>query len=106
MIALIGKCLESIIGEKVDSLQVAFTPEASRISNKSINDLIALWLPIVTTVLAYIANIIDKDLSEILSENDSLESVSSKVSTFIYVSQATNPNPAFTSFKGFISPKG
>ena len=57
LIAIIGKCLESIIGEKVDSLQVAFTPEASRITNKSINDLIALWLPIVTTVLAYVANI-------------------------------------------------
>lgn len=106
LIAIIGKCLESIIGEKVDSLQVAFTPDASKITNKSINDLIALWLPIVTAILAYVANIIDKDLSEIFSENDSLESISSKVSTFIYVSQNTNPNPAFTSFKSFISPKG
>jgi hypothetical protein len=106
LIAVVGRCLESIIGEKVDLSQVAFTPEAANISNKSINDLIVLWLPIVTAVLAFVSNVIDKDLSEILSEANALESVSSKVSTAIYVSQTTNPNPVFTSFKSFVSPRG
>jgi hypothetical protein len=106
LIAVVGRCLESIIGEKVDLSQVAFTPDAANTSNKSMNDLIALWLPIVTAVLAFVSSVIDKDLSEILSEANALESVSSKVSTAIYVSQTTNPNPVFTSFKSFVSLRG
>jgi hypothetical protein len=105
LIAVIGGCMETIIGENVDLSQVAFTPEASKIKNKSINDLIALWIPIVTIVLAYVANVINKDLSEVLSEDGVLESVSSQVSTYIYTSEVTNPNPAFASFKNFVSPK-
>ncbi|MBW4638331.1 MAG: AIPR family protein [Gloeocapsa sp. UFS-A4-WI-NPMV-4B04] len=106
LIAVTGKYLEVIIEKKTDLSQIEFTTEASNINNKSINDLVALWLPIVTTVLAFVGNVIDKDLSELLSEENALESISSRVVTSIYVSQATNPNPVFTSFKSFVCPKG
>ncbi|NJO66193.1 MAG: hypothetical protein HC832_00975 [Leptolyngbyaceae cyanobacterium RM1_405_57] len=106
LIAVTAKCLESVIGEKVDLLQVAFTPEASKNSNKSINDLAALWLPVVTAVLAYATGAIDKDLSEILSEENALENIAGKVSTAIYTNQAITPNPALSSFKNFVSAKG
>jgi hypothetical protein len=106
LIAVIGRCLESIIDETVDLGQIGFTPDAAKASNKSINDLIAIWLPVVTTILAYVTGTIDKDLSEILSEDNALESISSKVSTAIYANQATNPNPVLVSFKDFVSPRG
>lgn len=105
LIAVTGNCLEVIIDKKTDLSQIAFTTEASNIKNKPINDLVALWLPIVTTVLAFVGNVIDKDISELLSEEKALESISSSVGTSIYVSQATNPNPGFTSFKSFVCPK-
>lgn len=106
LIAIIGRCLESVLGEKVDPEQVSFTPDAAEASNKSINDLIAVWLPVVTTVLAYVTGSIDKDLSEILSEENALGSISNKVSTAIYANQATNPNPVLVSFKDSVSPRG
>jgi hypothetical protein len=82
------------------------TALAVAITIKSTNDLIALWLPIVTVALAFVASVIDKDVSELLSEDNALESISSKVNTSIYVSQATNPNPVFASFKSLVSSKG
>jgi hypothetical protein len=106
LIAIIGRCLESVLGEKTDLGQVGFTPDAAKASNKSINDLTAIWLPVVTTVLAYVTGSIDKDLSEILTEDNALESISSKVSIAIYANQATNPNPVLISFKGFVSSRG
>lgn len=106
LIAVTAKCLESILGEKVDLSQIAFTPDASKSTNKSINDLAALWLPVVTTVLAYATGAIDKDLSEILSEDNALENIANKVSTAIYTNQAINPNPALSSFKSFVSARG
>ncbi|HEY9670519.1 MAG TPA: AIPR family protein [Waterburya sp.] len=106
LIAVVAECLESIIGDRVDLSQVAFKPDPSKITNKSINDLVALWLPIVTNVLAYVTSVINKDLSEIMLEDNALKNISSQVSTGIYATQATNPNPVLTSFKNFVSPKG
>lgn len=107
LIAVIGRCLESILGERVDLSQVSFTPEAAKTTNKSINDLIATWLPVVITVLSYVATFMgEKDLSEILKEEGSLENIAKQVNALIYVNQTTNPNPAFFSFKKLVSPKG
>jgi len=45
--------------------------------------LIGLWLPIVTAVLAFVANVINKDVSELLFEDDALEIISKEVSASI-----------------------
>lgn len=68
--------------------------------------MIALWLPIVTAVLAFVANVINKDVSELLFENDALERISKEVNASIYVNQATNPNPVFISFKNCVCSRG
>jgi len=106
LIAIIGRCLESVLGEKFDLEQIGFTPDTAKASNKSINDLIAIWLPVVTTILAYVTGAVDKDISEILSEDNALASISSKAGTATYANQATNPNPVLISFKDFASPRG
>jgi hypothetical protein len=106
LIAVIGRCMESILDEATDLGQVAFTPNAANATNNSINNLIDLWLPVVTTVLAFVTTNIDKDLSELLSEGNILNDISPKVSAIIYMNQAVSPNAVLASFKDFVSPKG
>jgi hypothetical protein len=106
LIAIIGKCLEPILGEKVDLGQISFSTNAARSSNKSINDLIAIWLPVVTTVLAYVTGAIGEDLSNALDGEHALSEIASKVSTAIYVNQETSPNMALTNFRAFVSAQG
>ena len=110
LIAVIAKSLESILKEKTDLGQIAFTPNAATATNKSIDDLIALWLPAVNIVLDFVTTLIttnNKDLSEILSEDGVLDNIANSVRAYIHTFQALNPiSPVQESFKNSVSPKG
>lgn len=95
LIALTAQCLESILSTRVDIDHIAFLPDIANRDNYSLTELTALWLPIVSIVLSYAEatiNIMEKDLSEIIYEEGSLERISQQVSSFIYATQSTNPN--------------
>jgi hypothetical protein len=109
LIALTARCLESILSERVDSTQISFLPEAANRNNYSVKQLTALWLPIVNIILSYTESVIaavGKDVSDVISEEGSLERTAQQVGTLIYASQATAPNPLFPSFRSYISPLG
>jgi len=106
LMAVIARCLESIIEEKTDLGKVAFTPNVAKASHKPINNLIELWLPVVTTVLAFVASNIHEELSDVLSQDNILDKIATEVSTSIYTIQTTMPNATLTSFKDCVSPEG
>lgn len=106
LISIIGRALESILNEPVDLSQIAFDPNSSKAENKSVNDLIATWLPITNIVITLVATVVDRDISDILTEDNSLEDISSKVSSLIYATQQAGNTTVFESFKNIVCPKG
>lgn len=108
LIALTAKCLESIISAKIDLQHIAFSINVAKRNNNSIKQLIALWIPIISTILPYtVICTKNKDISEIISEENSLENISEQVNAMIYTSQQYNlPNTLVQSFKDYVDPVG
>src|SRR5690554_310271 len=106
VLSIIGRSLDSIVGERVDLDHVAFTPECARKSSNSFNDLIAYCSPIAATIISFLASSISSDFSEVLKDESSLDSNSSNVGVFLYNLNMAGANPAISSFKDKISPKG
>lgn len=103
-IAIISKNLETILGFPVETSEVSFTTHASNVKNKSFYDLIASWLPIVRIVTTYLANKYHENFSDIIQRDDALNEVGIDLSTFIYTSFMSNPNPGVETFKLMVDP--
>ena len=54
--AMVAKCVEIVLGKKVDVETVAFSPEASKKDKNSIIELVASWSSVVETVLVFLAS--------------------------------------------------
>jgi len=105
-ISVVGACLEQILGEPVDLREVAFQPEFSRRENKSLNDLIALCLPIVSIALSHIASVLPEDLSAVMKRTQGFSDLSRQVGSLIYASQVAGIPSAIASLREAISAKG
>lgn len=103
-ISLIAHNLDSILGIQVNKSEVSFTTHASNIKNKTINELIASWLPIVKIVTTYLANKYHENFSETIQNDNALKEVSTELETFIYTSFQSNPNPGVEAFKLLVDP--
>lgn len=104
-IALIAANLDTILGLQINRNEVSFTTHASSIKNHSLNDLIASWMPIVKIVTTYLANKYHDNFSEIIQLDSALKDVSTDLSTFIYTSFMSNPNPGVETFKQMVDPQ-
>nr|VFK59589.1 MAG: AIPR protein [Candidatus Kentron sp. TUN] len=85
-IAIVGRCIETILEESTDIGEVTFTSEAANAKNKTINDLVVIWLPIVSMVLSFVdpmIGVLKRDLSEIINDNDGLDDMASSVNAHI-----------------------
>ena len=103
-VAVFGKCLESILGQKVLIKQVGFTPVASKAQNKSINDLIVEILPVVNIVLTFVTTTINgKEFYEILEEENPVERISTQVGSILYATLTASTNPAIEIFKSILT---
>lgn len=104
LISVIGKCLPVILGKNIDIGQIGLTPEYANQKNKSFNDITAELLPLINIILTYTANSITKDFSEVIREDNILDTISNQVSAIIYASNSpTIPNPLFDNFKKMLT---
>lgn len=106
-ISIVGRCFEQLIGIPVDLSEINFSPEASKRENYSLNDIIAIWSPIITMMLAYTAAIVGKDdISLIMKSENGLHDISSKVGSIIYASLISGSIPKIDTFKEIVCAKG
>jgi hypothetical protein len=90
LISVIARCLESILGRKVDFETVAFA--LSSVKGTSLYALVAAWSPIVEAVLSFVATQIDASaFAARSSEDDLAESVAKQVSAILYASRKSLP---------------
>lgn len=105
-ISVLGACLEQILGEQVDLKEIAFQPEFARRENRSLNDLVALCLPIVSITLAHVVSVLTDDLSAVMKRPEGFVDLSRKVGSQIYATKVVGPAPAIISFKEALSARG
>jgi hypothetical protein len=86
LIAVVARCLEAIVGRKVDFETIAFS--AASAQGNSLYALAAIWSPIVEAVLSFVATQIDATTFSELSGEDSLvDTVAKQVSAILYASR-------------------
>jgi hypothetical protein len=96
LIAVIAKSLETVVGRKVDTQLVAFTPDAAKCSNNTLLDLVARWAPVVETVLAFVTTKISPpEFSTKVFEEEYLDEVAKYVSALLYASKASSQHAEF-----------
>lgn len=104
LLSVIGKCLPVILGRNIDVGQIGLTPEYANQKNKSLNDIIAELIPLINVVLTYTTSSITKDFSEVIREENILETISKQVSSIIYASNnPAIPNPLFDNLKKILT---
>ena len=101
-IALIAYNLDTILGRPVNLSEVSFTTHASNIKHKTLNKLIASWMPVVRIVTIYLANKYHDSFTEIIQRENALKEVSTELQTFIYTSFLSAPNPGVVSFNEIV----
>lgn len=104
LMAVIGKVLPVLLGKNVDLSQIGLTPEYAKATSKTINDIIAELLPVVTIILTYTASLINKDFSEVIREEEILDKISKQVSSILYATNNSSiPNPVIDKLKSMLS---
>ncbi len=97
-IAVIAKCLETVVGKKVSLDTVAFTPESSRMTCL---ELAAAWSPIVDTMLSLVVTQIQADkIVELLAQDGALCKVAKDVNGLAYAGRKQLP---FKDFADLVS---
>jgi hypothetical protein len=90
LIGVIARCLESIVGRKVDFETVAFTMTSAK--GASFYALVASWSPIVEAVLSFVSTQIDStQFAARNGEDDLLEAIAKQVSAILYASRKSLP---------------
>lgn len=104
LISVIGNCLPVILGRNIDIGQIGLNTEYANQKNKSLNDITAELLPLINMVLTYTTNSIKKDFSEVIREDNILDTISEQVSAIIYASNNPSiPNPLLDNFKKMLT---
>lgn len=93
-IAVTARCLEAILGRKVDAETVGFSVAAA--SQNSLYALIAAWSPVVETVLSFVTTRINlAQFSERSSDEAFVEETAKDVAAILYVSKKSLPTSSF-----------
>lgn len=100
-IAVIAQCLDVVLSQNVDNGNVAFYPEAAKLTHK---ELAAAWLPVVDALLSLISSEVSPTkLPDLLEEEGVVETMSKKVRAIAYAARAHLP---FGEFAKLVSPNG
>lgn len=98
LISLVGRCLETLLGHKVDLEIIGFTAEKSNAKNNTLLSLAALWSPAVQAVLSFaVTNLTLESFSKRAAEDALLEEVAKQVNGLLYVSKTGAANLGFVS---------
>lgn len=98
LISLVGRCLETLLGRKVDLETVGFVAEKSNVKNNTMLSLAALWSPVVQAVLSFaVTNLTLEGFSKRATKDALLEEVAKQVNGLLYVSKTGAANSGFVS---------
>ena len=98
LIGVVARCLETIIGRKVDAGNVAFTLDSARADQNTIYALAAVWAPVVEAVLSFISTKINStEFAARSSDEELLNSVAKYVSAMLYAAKKALTFPDFIS---------
>lgn len=96
LMAVTAAVLESIVGRKVDPVTVAFDTSTAEAKKNGLIDLIARWVPVVETILSFIATRSNAaNLSANLSNDDFFNQTIKEVSSLLYASKAGQQHADF-----------
>jgi hypothetical protein len=88
LISIIGKCLPVILGRQISLSDVGINPEFANTKNTTLVELVAEVVPLINLVLTITSNSINKDFSELITQDSILDTLSSQVSSIIYVTKS------------------
>jgi hypothetical protein len=101
-ISVFGKTLDVLLGKNVDLNQVGFTPNYCKLSNKTVNDLIAELTPIINLVLTYSSTLIKAEYTDYFRSEENANIISEQVKSIIYAQEATNPSTLIENLRKII----
>lgn len=90
-ISIMSRCLETVIGKRVETRAVAFNMQTCQRSNFSLFELAAKWRPVIDPVLGFVCTKLDEDVTEELKKEKRLESIVGEVNALIYASKVHIP---------------
>ncbi len=90
-LSVMGRCLEPILAAKVNLDTVAFQKNDATRSNRSIDDLVEIWKPVVTAVLSILCSQMGSDVAMRIAAADALSELTKTVGPVLYASRATLP---------------
>lgn len=87
-IAVMGRCLEPLLGTTVNLDTIGFQKDVATRANKSIEDLVELWKPIATTVLSILSSQIGSDVATRIVAPNALTDVTKTVAPILYAGRS------------------
>ncbi|MFZ1009934.1 MAG: AIPR family protein [Candidatus Sulfotelmatobacter sp.] len=95
-ISLVGRCLETLLGRKVDLETIAFTVDVSNAKANTLLSLAALWSPVIQAILSFaVTGLTLETFSARGAEDTLLEEIAKQVNGLLYVSKTGAANPGF-----------
>ncbi len=95
LISVIGEILDEVSGRPLDKRLVKYKYNSSLSKNYSLDDLIDLWVPVISAILPYVIRYSGQDLTTFLSETENpLHMVSIEVKNILSTLKALQPIPA------------
>lgn len=78
--AVIGKSLQSILGHKINIEHACFNDYASAASNKTLDELIAAWRPVVSAIFPLLVSQLPDDPTDTLRDAEKIPEIVEKIS--------------------------
>ncbi|WP_257807043.1 AIPR family protein [Burkholderia glumae] len=96
LIAVTAQTIETIVGRKADSMTIAFSSDAAKVTNNTLIDLAARWAPIVEVILTFVASKLNLTEFVARASDDNLLSETAKhVSSMLYATKAADRHSQF-----------
>lgn len=94
LLTIIARCLEPILEFKVDKATIAFKPEEAVSSKHTLVELVALSLPVVTSILSLLCTQVQPDnLLDWMSSEERATALSKAIEALLYTTKASGQFP-------------
>ncbi|MHC1807450.1 hypothetical protein [Klebsiella pneumoniae] len=103
LISVIGEILDELTGKPLDKKFVKFNYNSSLQKNLSLDDLINIWVPVITAILPYVIRQTGQDLTAFLTNTENpLQHVAVEVKSLINTVKGFQPIPALDTLSNYI----
>lgn len=103
LISVLARTLSVVADKEISLADIAFSPNAAKKDVNSFKALVAHWMPLVRTVLTYVAASMSVPFADYLKREKPLEDTVTAVSSLLYASKIQNPK-VFSEFSSLLSP--